>query len=443
MWLTRPAPESPHDASASASKLAALEGEVAQLRNRVAALEAASGLLPTQSATRPSSFKPVSPAACQNSVPCLHTNARERLASGCSHALWVGQWLIDPLSNASLLAGNGALEQRFHAAADDQCEPAHAFLLSPEPRIRGHVTDANERHASSRLRGVRSKLWLLIGSSVDHQIVRDVCVDFRAQRLDVEAPPTALHPLPGLRIDYCTFPSPLGLKVAYIGYKGLTALEVQSNASLQAQRFGEISSLLRATKALGTTPDFVSFGGIEWDFKQWGLQKMQPHSAADWAAIRNALALQLAAARQAWPRLHGLFLRSQFRTTYRWYRDWVDVAGEEYERYNGLMRGLAAASTAAPPAQTLGGSAEASTREPGGAAAGSACGAVHVLDIARAFNCTNERGYHSCGRESGWTVDGLHPSPWAMRAYFSTAVNVLADVGEACSGSASGGDRQH
>ena len=116
--------------------------------------------------------------------------------------------------------------------------------------------------------------------------------------------------------------------------------------------------------------------------------------------------MQIAAARRAWPSLRATFLRTQHRTSYRWYKGWVDVDGAEYERYNGVLRSLAGGDER--------------------------CGGVHVLDLATMMNCTRERSIGGCGKETGWTTDGLHPPLWAARSYFSLALNVMADYGEAC-----------
>ena len=76
----------------------------------------------------------------------------------------------------------------------------------------------------------------------------------------------------------------------------------------------------------------------------------------------------------------------------------------------------------------------------------SACGRAGVLDISAMMNCSFERpvskvvsdfigggtGTGKCGRESGWTRDGLHPNVWVYLRYFAVSTNVLADFGEAC-----------
>lgn len=338
--------------------------------------------------------------------------------------LWSGRWTVDPQSNDShsIMSSDAALldRQRFISAADHSCEPAHPLLLSPVRQMRGRVTDATEHHASQRLRGLQGKLWLMIGTSIDHLIVRDHCADFGAQRRMSDAAPTTLHPAPGMHFDYCHLPPPLSLTIVYVGYKGLTALEVQANVSLQRRRFAEIHAHLHGTFGVNGTadvsPDFVSFSGVEWDFKQWGLQHRQPSTLDDWLGIRASLDTQLRAAQRTWPGIRARFLRSQFQTAYRWYRDWKDVDGSEYARYTSTMHSLAT----------------------GG------CGGVQVLDLARIVNCSHkihgdadsgnrsDDAYGVCSKATGWTTDGLHPAPWVMRAYLGLALNVLADVGEAC-----------
>ena len=431
-----------------AGYVTSLERAVKALTSRVAQLESQLPA-PEQSfeadAASASSvaFRPVASTACLNTKPCLHTSASERLAHGCVSAVWTGRWAINPnsvtgrldLQRLESVADSRNLEkQRFISAdwADAACEPARPFLLSPKPHVRGHVTDATELHASQRLRGLSGKLWLMIGTSIDHFIVRYMCDHFGADRLMADAKPTVLHPAPGMHFDYCRLPSPLSLTIVYVGYKGLTALQVQANASLQQGRLSEIQALLNSTLGPSSTPDFVSFGGIEWDFKQWGLQNRQPTSGADWLGIRQSLSQQLRAVHGFWPQIRARFLRTQYRTTYHWYRGWVDVDGAHYTRYNRLMYSL---TTRVEPLL---------------------CGGVHLLDIARIMNCSREPHRNAtgaraaapvaraagspgeegapggCGRETGWTTDGLHPAQWALREYFSLALNVLADFGEAC-----------
>ena len=378
--------------------------------------------------------------------------ARERLVAGCDTLMWTGRWALDPQINASVLANHaGAFKyQQFHSAAEQPCGLARMILVRSPRALQS--SDAATQYAVRRLRGVRSRMWLMIGTSVDFLLVRDLCSEFRfASRWSYKAAQrTSLHP-ERLQIEVCALAAPLSLNIVYLGYKGLTALDVQSNASLQPHRFREIAALLHhANASWHAVPDFVSFGGIEWDFKQWAQKKSVPATDSEWAAVHDVIQGQVDAAKRAWPQLRGVFLRTQFATSYRWYRNWVDVDGRRYAQYNQLLRGIARRSSL----RAVDISAQLKSRDWAKAArcsnlsstatttAAAANAAVSVLDLARMMNCTHEQPvtssvgasqavWASCGPETGWTVDGLHPKVWVVRAFLSLALNALADVGEA------------
>ena len=442
------------------SKVSMLENLVASLSARLQALEGTTeksssvsvekSLTSTGGGT--SGFKPVAASACLQMVPCLRSSARERLAAGCPDALWHGKWALDPTeldakTNASrwrdyLRRGVGALElQHFHTAAEDQCEPANAFLLSSKrPGWVPKLTDANELHAKQRLRGLRDTLWLMIGTSVDHMVVRDLCADYNAARRAVEANATSLHPQPGLHMDYCRLPAPLSMTIAYVGYHGLTTMEVNVTDGVQQRRFGEIHALLERIGHGKRGPDFLSLSGIEWDFKQWGLQNMQPTSPADWERVRRSILLQVDGAKSVWPQMRGTFLRTMYRTTYRWSKAWVDVNGSEYHRYNNVMRDLATGHSMHWQ-QQLPSAAPAVYHQHASRMHARRCGGIHLLDMASVMNCSNEVDYlGACSPYLGWTIDGLHPSQWVLRAFFLLALNTLADYGEVCDARATAED---
>ena len=136
---------------------------------------------------------------------------------------------------------------------------------------------------------------------------------------------------------------------------------------------------------------------------------MQPSSERDWAFIRHSMLMQAQAVRREWPRLRAVLLRTQYETTYRWYKTWANLGGEPYVRYSELMRELAARSRQH--------AAQLRTGLP--------CGGVHVLDLARMTNAT------PMPRER-WSTDGLHPAPFVAREYTVLTMNVLADLAEAC-----------
>ena len=301
-----------------------------------------------------------------------------------------------------------------------ELRPYH-HLDAPELRGRARATPtvATEQYTLGRLEGVRNALWLMVGTSIDHGIVYEVCVRFGNEVLVAKAAPTTLHPKPGLWLHWCRLPSPLNLTVAEASLHGLTALAFQRNASRYATHLSELQALL-TTIGHGAGPDFVSLAGAEWDFKQFGIQGMQPSTADDWGAIRSSLEMQLGAARRQWPRVRGVFLRTQFATTIQWSAKWKDLDGSVYAKYSDIMREIAAE-----------GSPEYASAAGVPATAPPACGRAGVLDISKMMNCTFERP-GKCGRESGWTRDGLHPRPWVYLRYFAVSANVLADFGEAC-----------
>ena len=63
-----------------------------------------------------------------------------------------------------------SLGQRFLPRLD--CDVAEVWKLSKVEARRGRLTDAMEAHALSRLAGLRNKLWLIVGASLVHAIMR-------------------------------------------------------------------------------------------------------------------------------------------------------------------------------------------------------------------------------------------------------------------------------
>ena len=66
--------------------------------------------------------------------------------------------------------GRDSLGQRFLPRLD--CDVAEVWKLSKVEARRGRLTDAMEAHALSRLAGLRNKLWLIVGASLVHAIMR-------------------------------------------------------------------------------------------------------------------------------------------------------------------------------------------------------------------------------------------------------------------------------
>ena len=219
-------------------RMAPNEGEFASLLARVADLERQVSVLssrfdefdPAHMGSQISSgqasarFKPVEPAACLNVKPCLRSGAVERIGAECLTSVWSGRWSVDPLvAGKTLRDKQGWLAQHFVPAAA-QCEVADPFLLSPTwPH---HVTVAQSQFINSRLKGVRGAVWLMIGTSIDHGIVYEVCVRFGRDGIhSTEAAPTRLYPRPGLRFNWCRLPLPFNLTLVEASVQGLSTRE--------------------------------------------------------------------------------------------------------------------------------------------------------------------------------------------------------------------------
>ena len=365
----------------------------------------------------------------------------QRLSARCPERIFASRWAPHDPRIAEQRLMLKAQQQQQHIVADTDCHLAHSLQL-----LAGGRTSDSATHA--RLRGLHNAFWLMLGTSIDHMLVRDLCPMLKSEKRYAEANASAIYGgSPGstpLRLDYCTI-APLNLTLGLIGHRGLTTLALTANESLQAARFAEIDKLLARTftSRASASPDFVSFSGIEWDFKQWGLQRRaRPVSDADWQAVRRAIAVQVEGARRAWPRLRAIFLRTQYPTSYRWYKDWVDVEVSEFAKYNAVIREVGHADLSARAIAdghdcTAHGTVRlkdaASSGECGVHSPGRWCGRLVVLDAARLFTCSAELGYPGgCTAAAGWTVDGMHPVQWALRGYFDAAINVLADFGGVC-----------
>jgi hypothetical protein len=155
----------------------------------------------------------------------------------------------------------------------------------------------------------------------------------------------------------------------------------------------------------------LSYSGVEWDYAHFGNQHYFLNTPDDWDAIRTSIEMQVSVSRRAWPGLHGIFLRTQNPTPYKWGTSTWIANDSSYFEFSELQRGIVAAD---------------------GQARESVCGALQVLDLAAMLNCT-EQGHapqdYICHE---WTRDYLHHWPFVYGQFWSMAVNVLADAAEAC-----------
>ena len=334
-------------------------------------------------------FEPVADQPCFGQTPCLHTSASERVASGCMDSIWEGSW-----QNAQIAARSGNLQgkmvpltpsglsNRFKPAVATECDITDLSLLSPSGEVEKSLTDAKERHLLVRLRGLQNKLWLTLGTSVDHRSTR-LCPLIFGIRKDIV--------FDGHVFDFCIFER-FNFTMMYAFQDGFSTTVSSRNASQQRVRFSQIQSCLNAN-GFPRGPDFLTMAGVEWDFKHWQDANAQP----DFAAIHPAIKMQIHTAQKQWPTLSGLFLRTQYRS------DKYASNPAHVEHYNHILRSFHKASTMSS----------------------SPCKSIFVADMALLMR-------HNGTRASGWT-DGLHPAPWISLQYVGLCANLLADLGELCS----------
>tara|TARA_B110001469_G_C9567203_1_gene281261 strand:- start:120 stop:1016 length:897 start_codon:yes stop_codon:yes gene_type:complete len=274
------------------------------------------------------------------------------------------------------------LSNRFKPAVATECDITDLSLLSPSGEVEKSLTDAKERHLLVRLRGLQNKLWLTLGTSVDHRSTR-LCPLIFGIRKDIV--------FDGHVFDFCIFER-FNFTMMYAFQDGFSTTVSSRNASQQRVRFSQIQSCLNAN-GFPRGPDFLTMAGVEWDFKHWQDANAQP----DFAAIHPAIKMQIHTAQKQWPTLSGLFLRTQYRS------DKYASNPAHVEHYNHILRSFHKASTMSS----------------------SPCKSIFVADMALLMR-------HNGTRASGWT-DGLHPAPWISLQYVGLCANLLADLGELCS----------
>jgi hypothetical protein len=293
----------------------------------------------------------------------------------------------------------------------DACDLADLWSVSPLHR--GHIKDAVEDHWNMRLRGLRNALWLSLGSSIDHDWMKVLCEGFRAPHLVSDAaPPSDAYPWPGLLLHHCHVKQ-LNLTLAYTPSHGMVTTQTQTTERLQPTRFAEIDAALRRSVLAGSRveradPVFLSFGGVEWDFKNW--RCAFPQTQASWRRAIALLKMQAAHARRQWPSIRAVFSRTMFKPTYGTFGCACCASEADFWHYNHLLRQR---ELAWPPD-------------------GGACAGIHVLDLQRMLPCNDSVG--TCSSRTGWTYDGLHVSRPVALQFLSLLANTAADLGERCRG---------
>jgi hypothetical protein len=402
-------------ADAKDEAIAALERQVSALQHQLASL----------SGRRDEPvFVPKLSDGCQGVRPCIHSTPRSRITAGCTNAVWAGsfggvtQWARVNTTGATTSSMQHAMRPIAPRSFTDRSLPPTPFLptigseacdltnvwalskLHHGKRVR----DADEAHWHARLRGIKHSLWLSVGSSVDHDVINEACGAFGAERLviDAEDAPSQLppelrhgssHPWPKvLLVRWCHI-KPLNLTLAYVAAQGITTTALQRNVSLQRLRFAEIGAQLRrigeqlpSAGVYAGGPTFVTYAGIEWDFKNW--RCLYPHTSGEWSEPLRILRMQIGAMRAEWPGVRAVFARTMFKPTSGNFDCECCAKEADFFRYNDLLRAWNTARAGADDDQE--------------------CERVHVLDLQRMMPCNDSVG--TCSGRTGWTDDGLHPS---------------------------------
>ena len=425
-----------------------LQAEILALREQLATKSAAEGdqvAADIRQAVKAESsgFVPVEATNCYGVKPCLHSTASDRIAAGCLEAIWEGTYGSDPTRYqqewfTEHLPGNKTANrtyfrplaprssETFRPSIGDQCDLTDAWSVQSS----SHVTDATEAHWNQRLRGVKHSVWLSVGSSIDHDAMKDTCGAFGAPRVTTEAAPSVAYPIiaerPTLLLDSC-YVARLNLTFAFVASNGLSTTWLSRNASLQQDRFREIGKQLQqTTPPWRGGPIFLLFGGMEWDFKNW--RCAYPKSRAEWRLPLSLLHMQAHHARLVWPTsLRAVFSRTMFTPTYGQFGCPCCANESHFHHYNHLLRQAASPDVSAAYFRSAVDQSEDLSFAAGRAAT---CTPMHVLDMQRMMLCNNTVG--SCSGRSGWSVDGLHPVRHVLLQYMSLAMNLAADLGEYC-----------
>ena len=246
-----------------------------------------------------------------------------------------------------------------------------------------------------------------------------LCEGFNAPVMTTDAaPPSEAYPRPGLLINYCHV-TQLNLTLAHTLAHGIVTTKTQTTESLQPTRFAEIDDALRRYALKGSRveradPTFLSFGGMEWDFKNWGCA--YPQSQTSWQRAIASLKMQAEHARRQWPSIRVVFSRTMFKPTYGTFGCPCCAIEAHFWHYNHLLRqrelnwpsgsgegggdGGGGGGSGGGKAGDGEGSAMRRSARRGGAKGGTGpvavdngvCSGIHVLDMQRMMPCNDSVG---------------------------------------------------
>ncbi len=426
-----------HSFSKTEARIAALEQKLRQpphtTNTRAKTNHAHTPPIPT-SRTYSSGYVPrASTASCYDLKPCLHTSAHERLAIGCPETVWDGAF-----GNQTSLIHEKQRDAEYDRVAApiressepfvpfdggvDKCDLSDIALLTKLNRA-PRIKEAVEQHFHRRLLGVKNSVWLLLGSSLEDDFTKKACSVFQ-MTLNVNGPYYGpAYPKPqGMTVKYCWL-QPLNLTLVYVLERGSVSTLLSTNATMQPQRFEELASAMSKIALpdghrLNGAPTFITFAGMEWDFKNWKCQHPKSHS--DWNLALDYLAMQNREARKRWPAVRATFTRTMFLPTYGTFRCNCCAVESDFYHFNRMLRrvsrfGFESRHSLKSGEQPL-----------------DFCSPhrLYALDLQRMMRCTDSTG--TCSSRTHWTADGLHPSFAVYLQYIRLSLHAAADVGELC-----------
>lgn len=351
-------------------------------------------------------FVPMDNKPCFGQLPCLHTTSQDRLRARCHRSIWIGKWEDTSfvLGNKSLHVGgqsykmnNAGLSNRYKSDTALECDLADLLLLSSSPYIHKHMNDASERHLHLRLQGLRNKLWVMIGDSVDHMNINLGCpLLFGTEKTSILSTEKDFSGLDErLTLDICTSTS-INFTMAYVFVDGFSTTTASRNRTIRAMQYAGLDRTLRSLGwPLG--PDFVTMGGMVWDIKHW----IDAHAAPDWKNVSLVISMQIELLQNLWPHMKGIFLRTHFECLRSRHGKLYLSNQGLVEQYNSIMHKLSSNATELD-----------------------LCGKVLIADMRKLM-------IHHGQSSTGWS-DGIHPAPWVSLQYVSLLANIFADLGDAC-----------
>ncbi|RYH01094.1 hypothetical protein EON65_48585, partial [archaeon] len=149
---------------------------------------------------------------------------------------------------------------RYHSLMQEPCQLSDFLKASSANEVvRGHLNEAIENEMLFRLKALRGKTWLTIGTSIDHRNLRIACPLFRAE----EFPELIEHGDLRMTVLHCRLPK-LDFTIAY-AFAG--AIVFNYTESDTRAKYNAVYEIFNTTASL-PHPDFLTLSGIEWDIKE-------------------------------------------------------------------------------------------------------------------------------------------------------------------------------